>query len=519
MRSTFLAFHTASRAMAASQANIDVTGNNISNVNTDGYTRQRVDLNSISLSGKQKYAVSGSRANVGIGVEVSNISQIRDPFLDARFRKQNAENGKYDTLLSGLSDLELVFDEIDVNGLQSELSSFINQLQTFSQTPTSKDIAMVVRTAAQKVTEILNVFAKQTQEVKDQQVFDLKNVVVDNSFNTTVKAIAELNTQIREELIHGNTPNELYDKRNTLIDNLSNMANIKVITTPEKVSENLTIENLSISIYDPATSTSIGIVKNGLYNTLSVNESGENVKIEINSCFGDFSDNDITKYISGGSIKGYLDLINGNGAYANTAAGENGFRGAMYYKNTMDTFAANFAQLMNDLNTDASGTVKPLFKATDGSGSITAGNIAISDEWLADSTFITTTLSTSTVETGSADNILRMISALKSDMKFYRNASDPNSQVMFEGTMAEYLTGFTGELALDIELNKNFSDTANSVLNNLYTSRESISGVNMDEEGINLMAYQKSYNAAARYFTVLDEAVDTIINNMGIVGR
>ncbi|MEL7656684.1 MAG: flagellar basal body protein, partial [Bacillota bacterium] len=129
MRPTFLAFQTANRAMAASQANIDVTGNNIANVNTDGYTRQRVDLTSISTSGyTQKYTVPNT--SVGLGVEVSNISQIRDPFLDARFRAQSAESGKFDTLLAGLSDLENVFDEAETDGLQSEILNFINQLQT-----------------------------------------------------------------------------------------------------------------------------------------------------------------------------------------------------------------------------------------------------------------------------------------------------------------------------------------------------------------------------------------------------
>ena len=90
MRPTFLAFQTASRAMSASQANIDVTGNNIANINTDGYTRQRVDLTSISSSGyTQRFTVKG--VSVGQGVEVNNISQIRDPFLDARFRAQASE--------------------------------------------------------------------------------------------------------------------------------------------------------------------------------------------------------------------------------------------------------------------------------------------------------------------------------------------------------------------------------------------------------------------------------------------
>jgi flagellar hook-associated protein 1 FlgK len=519
MRPTFLAFQTASRAMAASQANIDVTGNNIANINTDGYSRQRVDLSSFSNSGfVEKY--STKTASVGLGVVVNGISQIRDPFLDARYRAQNAESSQYETLLSGLSDLENIFDEAETDGLQAEISNFVNQLQILSQSPTSKDLALVARTAAQKVTETLNVYANQVTDVRNQQIFDLSNVVINTDFNSIVESIADLNTQIRDELTHGNTPNELYDKRNSLIDELSGIANIKVTSLPEKVSDDLTIENLNISIFDVATGSSIGVVSSGLYNTLSasLNETTNMMEIKMNSSFGSYH-GDVTSYFNEGSVKGYLDLINGKGNYADTsaAANENTFRGTLYYENAINTFANNFASVLNKINTAADGTVKPLFEPSDGSLTVTAGNIGISDEWLSDAAFITTT--TSTTSSGGADNVLRMITALTTDMNFYKDPADTTSQVMFSGTPNEYMTGVIGELALDVELHENFFETSATVLNNLYATRESISGVNMDEEGIQLMAFQKSYNAAARYFNVLDEAVDKIVNEMGLVGR
>jgi len=249
MTATFLSFQTASRALAASKANIDLTGNNIANVNTEGYSRQRVDLTSISMSGyTQRYTVPGS--SIGLGVDVSKVSQTRDPFLDSRFRIQNAEANQYNVILAGLSDLENVFDEIENDGLQSELLNFTNQLQNLSQSPTSTDLGLVVRTAAQKVTQILNIYATQTEQVRQQQIYDLKNVVISNDFNTTVENIAKLNTQIRDEVTHGNEPNELYDKRNMLIDKLSGMTSIRVTSTPEQISESLIIENLGISIYE-----------------------------------------------------------------------------------------------------------------------------------------------------------------------------------------------------------------------------------------------------------------------------
>jgi len=93
MASTFLAFHVASRAMEASQATINVTGNNIANINTEGFSRQRVDINSITSSGGvQKYA--SPKVSTGLGAKAVGTSQVRDPFLDARFRSQNAETAR-----------------------------------------------------------------------------------------------------------------------------------------------------------------------------------------------------------------------------------------------------------------------------------------------------------------------------------------------------------------------------------------------------------------------------------------
>ena len=82
MRSTFGGFTTAQLGMAASQKALDVTGQNIANINTTGYTRQRLDIASMNL----KY-VPG-RANVGYGVEMTGVSQLRDPFLDLQYRNQ-----------------------------------------------------------------------------------------------------------------------------------------------------------------------------------------------------------------------------------------------------------------------------------------------------------------------------------------------------------------------------------------------------------------------------------------------
>jgi flagellar hook-associated protein 1 FlgK len=141
---TFAAFQTASRALTASQTLLNITGNNISNVNTEGYTRQRVDLTSLSNTSLNQKFANTSKTSTSAGVEATGLSQIRDSFLDGRYRNENADNGMYTELSSGLSDLEDVFDEIGTDGLQSQLADFADQLETLSESPTDADVALTV---------------------------------------------------------------------------------------------------------------------------------------------------------------------------------------------------------------------------------------------------------------------------------------------------------------------------------------------------------------------------------------
>ena len=508
---TFAAFQTANRALVASQSLLNITGNNISNVNTDGYTRQRVDLTSVSSTSLNQKFANVSHTTTSQGVEATGVSQIRDSFLDARYRTENADSGMYTSLSSGLSDLESIFDEISTKGLQSQLSDFADQLETLSETPTDQDVALTVKTSAQSLTSILNSYSQQVTEVRDQATYDLKAGVVPD-FNSIVEGIANLNSEIKAEEISGSTPNELYDKRNSLIDQLSSIAKIKVTTATQDISDNISVSTLSISLYDETSGTSIALVEDGQYSTISLNTSGDAVSIELTSSI-DGHDTNITDHFTSGSIKGYLDVINGEGSYA--GADGNDYKGALYYRDALNTFAATFANTFNTLNdvntTDALDA--PLFAASDGSGTITALNISISDAWQADTMAINT--AAYNANSGDNSNVLLMIKALEADTTF----TDSTTGQKFVGSFADYMTGVVAELSSDITLNKSYLGTSGSVLSSLAASRDSVSGVSLDEEGINLMAYQKSYNAAARFMTVLDEIMDKLINETGLVGR
>lgn len=524
MTATFVSYNIASRAMDASQASINIVGNNISNVNTEGYTRQRVDIVSVTTSGKvEKFATPV--ISTGIGSRAVRTTQLRDPFIDARYRTQNAETNRYETMVKGLSNLEDVFDEASTEALQGELSSFINDLQSLSQTPTSSDIAQVARSAAEKVTQTINMYAIQLEEVRTEQIENLE-VVVGSEFNTYVKNIAALNEQIQREEIYGNTPNELYDQRNLLIDKLSGIANIEVSTAPaDVITENLSIPHYSIKIKNQSGGEDIMLVDNGSYSEMSLDKSDPlNVQLKIKDTTG-VERTDINSNVIDGSLRGYINIINGKGSFADTAAGESDSKGIYYYAKKMDIFANQFATELNAINSSITGATTELPLFTDSTGTattnITAKNIQVSTAWLKNPSYINTTKNPVidppptpdyTATPASADNILRLIDKMTAKIDF----TDSLGNTILNGTFNEYMTSTVSEVATDVELYTNYSSTATNVFQTVSDARDSVSGVSLNEEGVNLSAFQKVYNAAMRYFNVLDENLDNIINKMGV---
>ena len=541
MAATFVSYNIASRAMEASQASINIVGNNISNINTEGYTRQRVDVVSVTTSGKtEKYATPV--VSTGIGVKAKGTTQLRDPYIDARYRNQNAENSRYETMVKGLTNLEDVFDEASAEALMAEFSSFVKDLNSLSQTPASPDIAQVVRSAAEKITQMMNMYANQLDEIRTEQIENLE-VTVDSEFNTFVKNIASLNKQIQREEIYGNTPNELYDHRNLLIDKLSGIANIKVSMTPaDYISENLSIPHYRITIENPGGGEPIMIVDNGKFAEMSldVKTDTDPVKLSVVDTNGKLRD-DANDLISDGKLYGYLSIINGKGTFASTTAGatENNAKGIYYYNEKINIMAKTFAQEFNQINSDIyvkddtdplngyKENTDPINLFTDDEGTttdkLTARNIQVSTKWLENPSYINTTKkpfieglpdTTDYKPTPTEpDNILRMIKKMSDPVTFEK---DGVGTPILTGTFNEYMTSVVSEVGTDVELYTNFSKTATNVFQTISDARDSVAGVSLNEEGVNLSAFQKVYNAAMRYFNVLDENLDNIINKMGV---
>lgn len=520
IRSTFAGFTTAHLAMRASQKALDVTGQNISNINTVGYTRQNVDLMSLKMNGTDRYS-SPYNSGVGHGVIVTGISQTRDPFLDLRFRTEIANVGEADVKVGNLKELETIFDEITKEGLQSQMSDFSSMLQKLSTQVGNKEFDNMVKSSAEVITKLFNQYAKQVETVKSDQVYNLENVEIPK-INDILKNIEELNVSIKNNHIHGNPALELQDQRNLLLDELSSYVKIDVKYHTVNVSDSLSVDKLHIDLIGKD-GNKLALIDDNLCSNFDVSKDMNTGKmvISLTDTLGN-THADMNEHIITGSLKSSLNMLNCSGEFDSPP---NSTRGTGYYSKMLDLLANKFSEILNEANNIDNGTNYNLFGTNDKTNKITAQNITIADGWASGNYGIfpsKDSLKTPPAPVGQNDNILHMISLLSSKHEYQIDNSNgvPGDKVtLFRGSFQECFTNMGSVLGLDIKSSSSILDNYVAVTKEIANARDSISAVSLDEEGINLLHFQKSYNAAARLMTTLDEALNTIINNMGIVGR
>ena len=214
---TFGSFTAARLGIYASQSSLNVTGNNIANINTKGYTRQRMDLVSLHSDGNIRYANSYN-LNIGYGVLAEGVSQLRDPFLDIRFRDENAKVGSYEAKLDCLEQMASILDEVgkgtgEFGIIEAQFNDLLAQLENFNGNAGVDVYDTTVRGSAESLTKLFRDYAEGLKTVENNRV----------------------RTQLR-------------DDRNVYIDELSAYMKIDVSYDMEKIDEFSSVERINISI-------------------------------------------------------------------------------------------------------------------------------------------------------------------------------------------------------------------------------------------------------------------------------
>nr|WP_297178750.1 flagellar basal body protein [uncultured Agathobaculum sp.] len=247
---TFGEFTVARLGMIASQMALNVTGQNISNINTPGYTRQQLDQYSFITNNGGLYH-SSSSANVGSGVMLAGVSQLRDPYLDIRFRKEMASVGSTDATLNVLDQLQSVINNVDKEGIVTQLQDLFSRISELGNHVGEQEFETLMRESAQDLCTLLNASASKLQQVYDNMLQLYDEDIQDA--NNILEKIQELNEQIRIADINGDSVLELRDQRNTLIDSLSEYMKIDVTYGKENLGAGFEVEKLTIKMVDART--------------------------------------------------------------------------------------------------------------------------------------------------------------------------------------------------------------------------------------------------------------------------
>ena len=312
MVGTFDGFTAARLGIYAAQHGLRVTGNNVSNINTLGYTRQRVDQYSFKAGANDMYR-SLYDNHVGSGALVQGINQIRDPYLDIRYRNASTDTYHYDTWLAGLQNIASILDEVgkgdNEDGLiYKAIQDLAEKLRTYSADPTDLHDRLV-RNSAESLTLLFHNAATRLEKLYNETASEFKENV--SAVNEILTNIRDLNKSIRESEIHGDHALEMRDERNRQIDALSQYLDIKVEYSYETVGGGIEVEKLTIKLNDANPDSSVktdeSILVDGVFATqLSVPEE----KPVLNTYDGYLEGYTYLKKVSLEEAKNFLNAVN-----------------------------------------------------------------------------------------------------------------------------------------------------------------------------------------------------------------
>lgn len=227
MRSTFGAFNASRSGLFAAQRALDIVGHNLSNVNTPGYTRQR-----LNQTNARPLQLPGGKGPIGQGVEMVSITQIRDEFLDIQFRKETETLGFWEERYTYLTQIESTFNEPSDKSIASTLNNFYASMHEVAKTAADPTARKVMVQNAVALCENLSFMATRFEKLIEDLNTEVEASV--RKINTCATQIATLNDQIYRVEIDGSHANDLRDKRNLVLDELSKLVNIQVVNVPDE---------------------------------------------------------------------------------------------------------------------------------------------------------------------------------------------------------------------------------------------------------------------------------------------
>lgn len=623
MGSTFSGIELGKRSIMAHTDAISTAGHNISNANTEGYSRQRVQLKEFDPLYRPDLERPERAGMIGQGIDVQSITRIRDEMLDQRITAQQNQESYWDTRSKYYTMIEQIYNEPDEVSVRSNMDKFWESWQELSVNPESQAARQAVVTRGESLSDSIKSKWENLMGVGSLINSDIDSTV--KQINSYANQIAAVNSEIVRSRGIGDNPNDLLDRRDLLVDNLSKLANI---TTDRRDPDEFMVHLDGKVLVQGGVARNFDLVSltdNNGYEKLVWADTREDASVSggtlgalielrdvdvrneiqsLNTMTMNFSDlvNDVHRNAYGANNVTGLDFFtqhsfveNVNGNFDRNGDGvldhsyifrftgtttlnpqeQIGFEGVMTFSGPSGNVQVPYhptdtvETVINRIN-DSNGEVKAYLDRNNNLvlKGTTAQNVENPDfviRHVEDSGFFLTGYSGILAASGAdgaydfarADAVDSLAGAqfavspvlnpagyievngvIKNDVKSVAaafrddsgnvNAGDGraaveiasirNTKVMIghERTLDDYFADSVTNVGLKGEQAENNLKSHMAIMNDLRTMRDSISGVNIDEELSDIIKFQHGYNAAAKFVTIWDSLIDTVINRLGV---
>jgi flagellar hook-associated protein 1 FlgK len=466
--STFSGLNTAASALYAAQRAIDVTGQNVANVNTEGYSRQRVNLQSIAATAVPAIWSGGNQ--VGQGVNSDSVIRIRDAFLESQAQAAHAATANLTVQSATLTSVESSFQEPGKTGIQSMLTNMWTGWSDIANHPSDPgaraQLLQRTQTLVGGLHSVDGSLNSQWSNTRDSLQTQLEDV------NASAKSIADLNQAIKRLSDAGKASNELQDKRDVLVLHLSD--SVGATSTPAG-DGTLSVTVGGVTLVAGNSALGLTLTGTGDPSTLPANPpvirtSPGNTQVDV----GGTAQGQLVSLTT--IIPGYLKQLN-----------------AIAQQLATQVNAGNQAGF--DVNGNAGG---PMFD--DGAGgvtAITAGNIRL---WITDPDKVAAASLGST----SVPPIAKSADGGNADAMYQQRLSDTGVDTVYRKMVVA--------MGVESATAKSNLGTQTVVSGQVDSSRDSVAGVSIDEEMTNMLQFQHAYSAAGQLVSTINSMLDDLMN-------
>ncbi|MDR2861206.1 MAG: flagellar hook-associated protein FlgK [Syntrophobacterales bacterium] len=449
--------YTSKDALMAHQMAVDVTGANIANVNTAGYSRQAINMVSTGVTNVAAKIYQN-------GVDVASVTRIYNSYLEAQIVEQKGLTGYSQTKAEILSVMEAIFDESKPGGLSDLMNRFWADWQELSMNPGGMAEREALASSAEAVTSMFRSINNGLYSISSNVERDVAYAV--GEINALIADIADLNNKIISSSSGTGDRNILEDQRMELVKQLSALADVHVIEG----------DYGTIKVYLKNGET---LVDGVITRSLALEPQAGNPTVS-DIVFADNPSSPLTSVITQGKLGALLEIRDVT---------------IPYYMNQMNDFAKALVYEVNVVHQAGFGadqsTGLNFFECTVGAEAVT---LRVNPAILADVRLIAASSSVS----GDGSNALAI--SLLQDKRTINNQ-----------TFSNYYGGVVGQIGRQVADSQRTLIHQSLVLDRLNNQRESVSGVSIDEEMIKLIQYQLGYNAAAKLCAAAQEMLDTLL--------